>query len=126
MGVRRHEDLVCWQLAMKLRERVVAIVSNDRVSRDRRFCEQLLAAAGGATPNIAEGFARYSRPEFRRFLRYAIASLTEAKTHVEQGRQRGHLSIDEYEDIMRLARRASAAAVRLRQSIPGPPEEDRL
>jgi four helix bundle protein len=121
MGVRRHEDLVCWQLSMKLHERAVAIVGKETVRADRGFCDQLLRACGGAAPNIAEGFARYSKADFRRFLRMALGSLAEAKTHIQQGRQRGYLSEEEYEDVLTLARRAAAATARLRASIPGPP-----
>ena len=122
MGVRRHEDLVCWQLAMQLHERVVALAAGEGIRQDRKFRDQLLSSCGGAAPNIAEGFARYSKGEFSRFLRYALASLAEAKTHLQQGRQRGYLSIEEYEEAMSLARRSAAATAKLRRSIPGPPE----
>jgi four helix bundle protein len=121
MGVRRHEDLICWQLSMKLHERVVAIVAKDTVKHDWRFCEQLLDASSSAAPNIAEGFARYSKADFSRFLRIALGSLAETKTHLQQGRQRGYLSIEDYEEALSLARRAAAATSGLRASIPGPP-----
>jgi four helix bundle protein len=108
---------------MQLHERVVAIVAKEEVRSDRRFRDQMLNSSGGAAPNIAEGFARYSKPDFRRFLRYALASLAEARTHLQLGRQRGYLSIEEYEEALSLARRAAAATARLRSAIPGPPED---
>ena len=123
MGVRRHEDLVCWQLSMKLHEKVVEILASGRGKDDRKFCDQLQDASGGAPPNIAEGFARYSKADFRRFLRYALASLAEAKTHLQIGRQRGYYSVNDYEEALSLARRAAAATAKLRSSIPGPPRE---
>ena len=123
MGVRRHEDLACWQLSMKLHEKVVEILANPRAKADRRFCDQLRDSSGGAAPNIAEGFARYSKADFRRFLRYALASLAEAKTHLQIGRQRGYYSVNDYEEALSLARRAAGATAKLRSSIPGPPDD---
>lgn len=123
MGVRRFQDLVCWQLSLQLHGRIVAIVARGSVRRDRGFCDQLLRASGAAAPNIAEGFARFSKPEFRRFLRYAIASLSETQTLLEQGRQRGHIVGEELEEVATLACRAAAAATRLHRSIPGPPTD---
>jgi four helix bundle protein len=120
MGVKRHEDLVCWQLSMQLHERVVAI-TEEAFGRHREFCDQLLRACAGAAPNIAEGFARFSASDFKRFLRYALGSLAEAKTHIQLGRQRGLFSIEEYEEMLSLARRAAGATGKLRASITGPP-----
>jgi four helix bundle protein len=124
MGVRKHEDLVCWQLSMELHERVAAIVAKEPARQDRNYCDQLLRSCSGAAPSIAEGFARYSPTDFKRFLRYALGSLAEAKTHLQQGRQRGLLSVNEYDEILSLARRAASATGKLRASIKGPPDED--
>ena len=124
MGVRRHEDLVCWQLSMQLHECVVAIVAKEPGKSHRDYCDQLLRAVAGAAPAIAEGFARYSATDFKRFLRYALGSLAEARTHLQMGRQRGLLSIQDYEDALSLARRAAGATGKLRASIKGPPETD--
>jgi four helix bundle protein len=123
MGVRRFQDLVCWQLSLQLHERIVALTAKPAVKKDRKFCEQILASSSGAAPNIAEGFIRYTPADFRRFLRYALASLAETQTHLEQGFHRGHVTADELDQAQRLARRATAATARLRRSIPGPPED---
>jgi four helix bundle protein len=120
MGVRRHEDLVCWQLSMQLHERVVAVVAKEPARRDREYCDQLLRACAGAAPSIAEGFARFTPTDFKRFLRYALGSLAEAKTRLQLGRQRGLISIQDYEEALSLARRAAGATGKLRASIPGP------
>jgi four helix bundle protein len=123
MGVRRHEDLVCWQLSMQLHERVVAIVAKEPARSDSEFCDQLIRASASPAPNIAEGFARFSSTDFKRFLRYALGSLAEAKTHLQQGRQRGLLSLEDYDHALSLARRAAGATGKLRVRIKGPPDE---
>jgi four helix bundle protein len=122
MGVRKHEDLVCWQLSMRLHERVVAIVAKEAVRRDREYCDQLLRSCAGAAPSIAEGFARFLPTDFKRFLRYALGSLAETQTHLQQGRQRGLLSLEDYDEALSLARRAAGATGKLRASIQGPPD----
>ncbi len=107
---------------MQLHERVVAIVAKEPARRDRGFCDQLLRSCAGAAPSIAEGFARFLPTDFKRFLRYALGSLAEAQTHIRQGRQRGLLSIEEFEEALSLARRAAGATGKLRASIQGPPD----
>lgn len=73
-------DLLIWQRGMQ----VVLMVY--RVSRDFPEEErwglraQMRAAAVSIPSNIAEGFRRQSRPEFRRHLRIAFGSLGELQT----------------------------------------------
>jgi four helix bundle protein len=92
MGVRRFQDLVCWQLALRLHERIVAITAKPQVSRDRNFCDQILGSSSGVAPNITEGFVRYLPADFKKFLRIALASVAETQTHLLQGHQRGYVT----------------------------------
>ena len=84
MGVRRYHDLVAWQLCMELHDRIVALTDREPVRRDRKFCSQILDASSNCAPNIAEGFARFVPTEFKQFLRYALASLAETQTRLDQ------------------------------------------
>jgi len=56
MAVKRHEDLVAWQLGTQLRRRILAITAPEDVRRDLRFCTQIREAGASVTANIAEGF----------------------------------------------------------------------
>ena len=82
MGVRRFEDLVAWQLAWDLREKVFAFTDKPRAARDVKFCGQIREATRSAAANTAEGFGRFYPREFARFLRIAAGSL--------HGRDHGH------------------------------------
>src|SRR5689334_8817187 len=54
VGVRRYEDLVCWQLSDELKRRVYAVIARPEVRRDFDFCDQVRRSARSAPSNIAE------------------------------------------------------------------------
>ena len=58
-GARRFEDLLAWQLASELSEDVSTLTAKPRVARDRKFCEQIEAAA--ASPQLAKLLAARPR-----------------------------------------------------------------
>jgi four helix bundle protein len=81
MGVHRFEDLIVWQLSVKIQQEASAILARPDVRRDGRFCEQLRNSTRSTPANIAEGFGRYSPREFARYLQIASGSLHESKNH---------------------------------------------
>jgi four helix bundle protein len=110
MSVTRYEDLIAWQLATQLRKRVIEPTANAPVSADRRFCDQTRSAAASITANIAEGFGRYTRPDFVRFLRYARGSAYETR---EWLRDRGYFNECEFTEQWDLLERVCGALTRL-------------
>ena len=79
--VERFEELNCWQLARGLVKEVFMLtVEGDRLRKDFGTSDQLKRAALSVMNNIAEGFARFSSKEFKRFLDIAQASATEVKS----------------------------------------------
>jgi four helix bundle protein len=79
--VERFEELTCWQLARELVKEVYALcVENERLKRDFGTSDQFKRASLSVMNNIAEGFARFSSKEFKRFLDIAQASATEVKS----------------------------------------------
>jgi four helix bundle protein len=113
VGVRRYDELVAWQLAAELRDRVVALTAAPRPARDLGFCNQIRRASASAPANLAEGFARFHAREFARFVVIARGSLAETENHVEDGRRRGYFSDADAEDLQTLCRRAAAASTHL-------------
>jgi hypothetical protein len=75
-GVKRFEDLVCWQLATELEDLVPALVANPKAAADREFCDQILRATAKVAPQIAEGFARFRPGETAYYLRIAPTTLS--------------------------------------------------
>ena len=108
-GVKRFEDLVCWQLANELEDLVSAIVANPKAADDSEFCDQISRAASKVAPQIAEGFARFKPTESAYFLRIAKGSLAEIQSLLAKARRRRYLPDDQQERAEKLARRTVGA-----------------
>jgi four helix bundle protein len=127
MVARRYQELVAWQLANELKQKVYALVDRSRALEDRRFCEQLKDSAASAPRNLAEGFGYYRHPEFAKYTRIAKASLIETHNHLADGVDRRHWSPREAAALQQLADRVVGACVRLLQYLestdaPGTPK----
>jgi len=93
MGFRRLEDIVAHQFAEEFKLEVYELVrASPEARRDFKFRDQLQEAASGIGVCVAEGFARNNPAEFVTFLRYSLASLSEAKTRLKDGIDRGYFA----------------------------------
>ena len=117
MGARRYQDLVAWQLANELKQKVYALVDQSTARDDRKFCDQIKDSAASALRNLAEGFGCYLHPEFARYTRIAKASLIETQDHLGDGVDRRHWSNREAASLQELADRAVGACVRLQRYL---------
>ena len=63
--IRKHEQLIVWQLGQQISQRVAEILSRAAARTDRNYCSELQEAADAISANIAEGFDRYRLPQFR-------------------------------------------------------------
>lgn len=111
MCMRAHEftELVAWQLADEIRQKVIAFTSTPPCCNDRRFCTDATAAAGSAASNTSEGFGRFRPAEFRNFLRYAHGSLKETRDHLISALESKYVTEERFYEIWRLTYRAIKA-----------------
>jgi four helix bundle protein len=112
-GVRRHEDLVAWQLCVELDALIFEATADGPGARDFAWLDQIRASSGSAAPNIAEGFGRFGAREFARYLRIAVASLDETSTHLVLGKGRGYLVDPTYARLTALCEAAMDITTRL-------------
>jgi four helix bundle protein len=82
MKTQSHKDLQAWQFGYKLSKEVYILTKE--FPSDERFglTSQLRRAAVSIPLNIAEGYARGSKNEYRQFCRIAFGSANEVETQV--------------------------------------------
>jgi four helix bundle protein len=78
--ITRFEDLICWQKSRIMVNNIYSITKSGHLSKDFGLKDQLRRAAVSSMTNIAEGFARYHRKEFIRFLDISQSSSMEVKS----------------------------------------------
>jgi four helix bundle protein len=113
MTAKGFQDLVCWQLSEELRRRIFQVTARGAVLQDRRFREDIRAAARSSPANISEGFGRRNDPQFCQFLQYALASFNETQQHLGEGLQASYWDPATHDDLCNLAKRAAVATKRL-------------
>ena len=90
--IRTYRDLIAWQKAMELTRQLY--LATEGMPPDERFglTMQMRRAAVSIPSNIAEGYARQSRPDYTRFLKIARGSLAELSTQIEIATTLGFLT----------------------------------
>jgi four helix bundle protein len=92
MKTSRFEELLVWQKSRELALAVYRQTGDGRFVRDWGLRDQVRRAAVSVMSNIAEGFGRYSRAEFRRFASIALGSAAEVQSQLYLARDLGYLS----------------------------------
>ena len=118
MGAKTFEELRAWQLAAALSDRIVAVCATPVLQGDLTFRDQLRDAAEAAPRLIAEGFGRWSRREFARYLVMARAELMEVRSDLLALQRRRTLPGDVAGELLELADHALRTVNRLRSSLP--------
>jgi four helix bundle protein len=84
---------------------------------DFKYRSQVYDAVSSIEANIAEGWKRYGATDMSRFLIYALASLEEAKTRLQDGVDRGYFTRGSCDLVLVLGRRCGAATHGLWKSL---------
>ena len=89
------------------------LIQTGPCTKDLTFCEQIRDSSGAVAPLIAEGFARFRPAEFAKYLRWAIAEISETQTWLEQAEQRKYFTPEQLERAWRISKRVMSATARL-------------
>jgi len=114
MQIRRFEDLGVWQKARELSLAIYQITDEGRFARDFGLKDQIRSAAVSVMSNIAEGFERYSRSEFRQFLGIARGSASEVRSQLHLAQALGYVNDSEFQDLYGLCFEVSRMLASLR------------
>ena len=116
-GVQCFEDLVAWQKARGLAAEVYRITSQGRFAHDFGLRDQVRRAAVSIMSNIAEGFERYSRAEFKHFLSVARGSAAEVRSQIYLARDLGYVDQPTFERLRNECTEVSRLLGRLRTRL---------
>ena len=111
------EDLVAWQIAVDLKDRISALLTSTPAGRNFEFRGQIYEAAESMASNISEGHGRYNPAEYVNFLRYSRASIKELIERLPDGVRRGFYRTEDIAEIMHLLQREARIVGGLRDSM---------
>lgn len=94
-------------MAHDLSVTIYQITNTGAFSRDYPLRNQIWRAAISVMSNIAEGFERHSRAEFRQFLSIARGSAAEVRCQLHLARALGYLSEADADELSAFALRIS-------------------
>ena len=89
-------------------------------SRDFDFRDQIRDASDSAQRNVAEGFGRFSPPQFAHFLDIVRASALETKALLKKGLAVGYWPESEFQRLDTLADRGLQAVARFQRYLRSP------
>jgi four helix bundle protein len=96
----RLEDLVVYQLAMEIGDKVYLIVEKWDNFHKWTTGKQLVEAADSIAANISEGYGRYFYKENRQFQYYSRGSQTETKTWLTKAKNRNQIDGETFHSLM--------------------------
>ena len=117
MGFKRFTEIEAWQLSMKLLAELDVVLERSVDASYRNFCNETRNAIEWVPRNIAEGFGRYTRRDFARFVSIAKASLLETQTNLIIARSRKLVTEREFDQLWELSEQAVAKTTALLTSL---------
>jgi len=115
--VSDFEELIIYKESRELAKRVYEITRKGEFKYDTRFVQQIRAAAGSISDNIAEGFERQGNKEFKQFLYIAKGSAGEVRSQLNRAHDVGFISDETYTDLYNAVRKLSAGIIHFIQSM---------
>jgi four helix bundle protein len=95
-----YRDLVAWKKGMGLARLIYSVTAEFPKAEQFGLISQLRRAAVSIPSNIAEGQARFSRPDFVRFLRMARGSVAELETQLLLAVDLGYLTEGKCDEVL--------------------------
>lgn len=117
MTVKDFEDLVIYQKSRELAKQIYDITRTGEFKKDSRFVQQIRAAVGSISDNIAEGFERQGTKEFKNFLYIAKGSCGEVRSQLNRAHDVGFVSDEQYQLLYDDCKKLSISIVHFIQSL---------
>ena len=100
MDIKDFRDLKVWRLGKELTLEIYVI--SKKFPREELFglTSQMRRAAVSIPSNIAEGFNRFHKKEYQRFLYFALGSCAELETQTEIASELQYLNIEDKDRLL--------------------------
>jgi four helix bundle protein len=95
----RFEKLQVWTAARALSNAIYPLTLMGSFRFDYELRDQINASSGSIMDNIAEGFERNGKAEFRQALSIAKGSCGETRSQLYRALDRGHISKENFEKL---------------------------
>lgn len=115
--VEKFEDLIGWRKARELTDLIYKISNDGEFARDWGLRDQIRRASVSVMSNVAEGFERAGRAEFRQFLIVAKGSCAEVKAQLYVALDAGYLNKEQFETIYAVAEETGRILNGLRAAV---------
>lgn len=97
--IEKFEDLIVWQEARKLSNRIAELIKKSPFSKDLVLVDQIKRSSRSISSNIAEGFGRYTYRDYRQFVMIARGSLTETQNHLYTALDLNYITKEEFQQL---------------------------
>jgi four helix bundle protein len=124
--IERFEDLIAWQKARALTRAIYQVTKQGAFAKDLALWRQMQRAAVSIMSNVAEGFERGGRREFRQFLSTAKASCAEVRSQLYVAFDVGYLNKPGFLRLLAQAEGIGKIIGGLRVSMERPGSEQRI
>lgn len=102
-----YRELVVWQRAIQLSLAVYKMTAVFPKEEVYGLTSQMRRSSVSIASNIAEGYGRGSRGEYKQFLAYARGSLMELETQLFIANELGYPTLDDFKKVEALSDEAS-------------------
>ncbi len=97
--IKQFEDLEIWKLARDLCQDIYNTIKTTPLSSNYKLRDQIDSSSGSVMDNIAEGFERDGKNEFRQFLSIAKGSCGETRSQIYRVYDREYINEERFEEI---------------------------
>jgi four helix bundle protein len=117
MTVLDFEDLIIYKNSRVLAKQIYDITKETPFKNDFRFVQQIRAAAGSISDNIAEGFERQGNKEFKNFLYIAKGSCGELRSQINRAYDVGFIDEETYKQMYSDSKKLSSSILHFIESL---------
>ena len=114
---KRFEDIVAWQKARLITQRVYLLSNRGEFARDFSLRDQMKRASVSIMANIAEGHGRRTGNEFANFLNSARGSAVELQSHLYVALDLSYISQTEFQEVYAQLDEVSPMTISLAQCL---------